>query len=163
MDKYAEIKDIIAEYIVLMDRLINFEQNKLQAVQEKNNEQLDIFLKEEQVYLLQLRGLDQKRETTQKKFGMEGLTYRQIIDSSDGTIRNDLESAYSILSSKTIEFKSLMDTIKSYIDVRLHTIDALVGKFGGTPTQRTSVGIYDQVTGQPAESAKHSRFQSTKV
>ncbi len=87
MEDYAEIRGIIDEYITLMDKLIDFEQEKLQAVKVKDLKKLDAFLKEEQAYLLKLRGLDQKREKLQKQLGAEGLTYRQIIERTEGDTR----------------------------------------------------------------------------
>jgi len=90
MNNYAEIKEVIEEYIKLMDLLIDFEQKKLNAVKDKDIQKLDSFLKEEQVYLLKLKGLDQKREGIQKKLGVEGLTYRQIIEKTEGTLRSEL-------------------------------------------------------------------------
>lgn len=165
MNNYMEIKEIIDEYIKLMDKLIGFEQEKLKAVETKNIEHLDSFLNEEQVYLLQLRGLDQKRETILKKSGMEGLTYRQIIngiDSSQSSVRSELENSFEILSVKTNQFKEIINTIKTYIDLRLHTIEAFMERFGAPPSQDAGTGIYDKIAGQ-SNTNNASRFKSTKV
>lgn len=164
MDNYMKIKDIMEEYIKLMDKLIDFEQEKLETIKEKNTELLDKFLKEEQVYLLQLRGLDQKRETIQKELNLEGLTYRQIIDKTESSIRSELEKSYNVLSEKTNQFKELLNTIKTYIDIKLHTIDAFKEKFGAEPSQNVQNGIYDKIANQQSSSNNHtSKFKSTKV
>lgn len=166
MSNYNEIQLIMEEYTSVMDKLIVFENNKLQAIDEKNNELLDKFLKDEQVYLLQLKGLDQKRETLQKKLGIEGLTYRNIIDITDIDHKSDMEATYQILASKIEEFKNLTEAIKTYIDLRLHTIDALMEKFGAAPIRDSQSGIYDRISGQSENnvgSGHSGMFQSTKV
>lgn len=167
MNNYIEIKMIIDEYIKLMDKLIQFEQDKLEAIKSKQTEQLDAFLKEEQAYLLQLRGLDQKREATQKQLGIEGLTYRQIIgqiDQTEDSARSDFESSYELLSIKTKEFKEIINTIKTYIDIRLHTIDAFMEKVSAAPSQNVQTGIYDKISSQNNTiNSQISKFKSTKA
>lgn len=166
MNKYMQIKDIMDDYIFLMDELIRFEQDKLKAVENKEIEHLDSFLKAEQAYLLQLRGLDSKRETVMKAQGMEGMTYRQIInsiDTSEAELRSELESSYEELSVKTSQFQEIIQTLKTHIDLRLHTIEAFMNKFAGQPTESAQLGIYDKIAHQRGDSSSASRFKPTKA
>ncbi len=163
MNSYIEIKEIIDEYIELMDKLIVFEQDKLEAIKEKNNDALNTFLKEEQVYLLQLRGLDKKRETIQKHLGIDGLTYKEIIEKTQGTIRKEFETSYDILSIKISQFEDLQNTIKTYIDIKLHTIDSLMNKFGASSSSSSNtLNTYDKINIQN-QTAQHKKFEPTKV
>ncbi|QIB68390.1 flagellar protein FlgN [Aminipila butyrica] len=166
MNKYMQIKDIMDDYISLMDELIRFEQDKLKAVENKNIEHLNSFLKAEQVYLLQLRGLDTKREAAMKAVGLEGLTYRQIIngiDPSEGSIRSELESSYEELSIKTNQFREIIQTLKTHIDLRLHTIETFMNKFGGQPSTPAELGIYDKIAQQQEGGSAAGRFKPTKA
>lgn len=162
MENYKEVKSIIEEYIHLMDELIAFETKKLQVIANKDMDSLNKYMKEEQVYLLQLRGLDQKREAAQVKSGVAGLTYRQIIEKLDGSDKNEMEQLFQTLSTKTKEFKKTISTIKSYIDVKLHIIDTVMEKLGGnltsTPTVYNASGAQLSNTKLP-----NGRFESTKV
>ncbi|WP_312095212.1 flagellar export chaperone FlgN [Aminipila sp.] len=162
MNNYAEIKDVIEEYIKLMDLLIDFEQKKLNAVKEKDIQKLDNFLKEEQVYLLKLKGLDQKREGIQKKLGVEGLTYRQIIEKTEGTLRSELENSYEILAVKTKQFNETLNTLKSYIDIRLHTIEEFMKQLGAEPVKNVQTGIYDKISNNSGKAPEHY-LKSTKA
>nr|WP_315024610.1 flagellar protein FlgN [uncultured Aminipila sp.] len=167
MNNYVEIKEIMDEYIKLMDKLISFEQEKLEAIKDKKIDQMDMFLKEEQAYILQLRGLDGKREATQKRLGVEGLTYRQIInqiEQAEDSLRVELENSYQVLSIKTKQFKEIISTIKTYIDIRLHTIDAFIEKISTAPPQSVQSGIYDKIANQNDDvNNRISRFKSTKA
>ncbi|QAT42018.1 flagellar export chaperone FlgN [Aminipila luticellarii] len=162
MEDYAEIRGIIDEYITLMDKLIDFEQEKLQAVKVKDLKKLDAFLKEEQAYLLKLRGLDQKREKLQKQLGAEGLTYRQIIERTEGDTRIEMENSYNILSEKTKQFNELLSTLKTYIGIRLHTIDEVMKQFGNESMQTDQTGIYDRIA-RNSEKAANRPIKFTKA
>jgi hypothetical protein len=162
MENYKEIKSVIDEYIKFMDELVTFEKKKLEVVSNKDMDSLNKYMKEEQVYLLQLRGLDQKREAAQAKLGVLGLTYRQIMEKMDGPDRAEMQDAYQLLSAKTKDFKNTINTIKSFIDLRLHIIDDVVGKLGG---KNDSTSNTYGLSGVQLSSSKEptGRFQSTKV
>ena len=165
MSRYMAVKEIMDEYISLMDKLIEFETEKLNAIKINKAKDLDKFLKEEQVLLLQLRGLDVKREKFLRENGLEGKKYREIIDLAEGEEKGELDKSFSILSAKTKDFKSLIRTINSYIDIKLHTIDAVIDKLGGTPSQRgEKMGVYDRINkGQEDTANAVHRFKPTKA
>lgn len=165
MDGFIKIKGIMDEYTALMDILIAFEKEKLEAVKKKKTSELDDFLKKEQAYLLQLRGLDGKREKLQKEYGFEGMTYRQLIDKAESDIKRELQESFTALSAKTNEFRNIVKTINSYIDIQLHTIDAVLEKMGAPAPSRTEqTGIYDRIKqGQDAASGELHRFKPTKA
>ena len=165
MEGYLKLKNIMDEYITLLDKLIVFEENKLEAVKNAKISELDRFLKEEQVHLLQFKGLDAKRERLQKELGFDGLTYKQIIAKTDGELRQQLEDSFVVLESKTNRFKSLINTISGCIDVKLHTIDATLEKFGAEPMVKTpqTPSIYDKINVEASAPASGLRFKSTKA
>ena len=165
MEGYLKLKNIMDEYVALLDKLIAFEEKKLEAVKYAKIDELDRFLKEEQVHLLQFKGLDSKREKLQKELGFEGLTYKQIIAKTDGDLRQQLEDSFVVLENKTNHFKSLIRTISGCIDVKLHTIDATLEKFGAEPLAKPAqtTGIYDKINTDTSAPATGLRFKSTKA
>ena len=165
MEGYLMLKDIMDEYVALLDELIVFEEGKLDAVKKGNIEDLDRFLKEEQVHLLQFKGLDSRREKLQMELGFDGLTYREIISKTNGELRQQLEESFTVLESKTNHFKGLIKTINSCIDVKLHTIDVALERFGAEPVSKPTqtTGIYDKISGDMNVPAAGLRFKSTKA
>ncbi len=123
MEQLKEIKDIMEEYIELLEALTEFEQRKFDALKAKDMEKLDTFLKEEQVHFLQLRGLDSKREKLLKEAGLEGKTYRQLLDLVEPSLKQEFQHSFDILSDKTDQLKDLIRTINIHIELQLHTID----------------------------------------
>lgn len=165
MEGYLKLKDIMDEYVALLDKLIAFEEQKLEAVKQAKIEDLDRFLKDEQVHLLQFKGLDAKREKLQAELGYEGLTYKQIISKTEGELRQQLEDSFVVLESKTNQFKGLIRTINSCIDVKLHTIEATLERFGAEPAAKPApqAGIYDKINTDTSAPPSGLRFKSTKA
>ena len=67
--------DLLEKLILLFDDLADVEQTKLEAATNKDIDTLSDCMKEEQVFLLQFRGLDKKRETIQKDLGFENMKF----------------------------------------------------------------------------------------
>ena len=74
--------DLLEKLILLFDDLADVEQTKLEAVTDKDIDTLSDCMKEEQVFLLQFRGIDKKRETIQKDLGFENMKFSEIISIS---------------------------------------------------------------------------------
>ena len=80
MNDFTAFSKIIEEFIALFDHLIPIEQEKLDAAVKNRITFVEDCMHKEQAAVLQLRGLEQKREAQQKLLGMEGYTFRQILE-----------------------------------------------------------------------------------
>ncbi len=161
MTVFEEIKKQMDVYSQTFDVLLDFEQRKFDAVKEKDLDVLDEYLKEEQAYLLQLRGLDSKREELLKKNGYSGYTFRQIIDEAQGDERAELENIYDAIFQKLEIFKKLMQTIDSYIDLQLFSVEGAIEKINEFEG-RHDVNTYEKdAKNTPKE--PQARFKATKA
>ena len=66
--------------------------DKLTVISADRPDQLESLLNDENMLLLQLRGLDKKRSDLLRRSGLEGLTFRQIL------MQEDSEEAVALLS-----------------------------------------------------------------
>ena len=66
--------------------------DKLTVISADHPDQLESLLNDENMLLLQLRGLDKKRSDLLRRSGLEGLTFRQIL------MQEDSEEAVALLS-----------------------------------------------------------------
>ncbi|MGP1570472.1 MAG: flagellar protein FlgN [Eubacteriales bacterium] len=161
MAVFEEVKNQMQEYSQTFDVLLEFEQRKFEAVKEKDLDVIDEYLKEEQAYLLQLRGFDQKREALLKANGYSGYTFRQIINEADGEEKADLENLYTEIEQKIDRFKKLMKTIDSYIDLQLFSVESAIEKiheFEG----KQQLNTYEKDAKSTPKEPK-ARFKSTKA
>ena len=79
MNDFTDYGKIIEEFITLFDNLIPIEQEKLDAAVKNQVTFIEDCMHREQAAVLQLRGLEQKREAEQRRLGMEGYSFRQIL------------------------------------------------------------------------------------
>lgn len=75
-----ELKKIIVDLNSVFEELIPIERNKLTAAADHNVVELEECMKREQVAILQLKGLDQRREALQQKHGWNGMSFRQLAE-----------------------------------------------------------------------------------
>ncbi|MCL1983142.1 MAG: flagellar protein FlgN [Clostridiales bacterium] len=146
---------LMHETINLFDEIISLEGKKLNAISEDDVALFDQLMNDEQAYLLQMKGLDFKREKLQGLLGADGLSFKQIIDRFEAPERETLDSLYADLASKTSSLKSAISSTKRHIDLHLSSISALLEKLEGAAT-------YDK-NGGKEQKAPPARFTPTKA
>ena len=152
---FDSFKSVIQETLALFDDLIALENKKMDAITENDVALLDQYMNDEKAYLLQMRGLDYKREKMQGQLGSDGLTFRQMIDKFDGGEKEALNALYEELSSKSSELKKSISNTRKFIDLHLNSINALLEKLDGAAT-------YDK-KGAKEQKPPPARFTPTKA
>ena len=109
----------------------------------------------EQAAVLQLRGLEQKRETEQRRLGMEGYTFRQILESApeEADVLNPL---FDQLAERVRSFQSVSASAKDIIEVNLHVIQTALASEG--PGKATY-----SAAGQKKDDNKRNHFTSRSI
>ena len=74
---------VLEQLCTVLEQLCRVEADKLTVVSADHPDQLESLLNDENMLLLQLRGLDKKRSDLLRKSGLEGLTFRQILMQED--------------------------------------------------------------------------------
>ena len=146
---------LMTETVTLFDSIISLENRKVDAINENNLSLLDQYMNDEQVYLLQMRGLDSKREKMQELMGASGLTFRQMIDKFERPEKAPLNFLYEELSAKSSELKKALSETKRHVDFHLLSISAMIEKFEGS-------SAYDN-KGEKEQTAPRARFTPTKA
>ena len=83
---------VLEQLCTVLEQLCRVEADKLTVVSADHPDQLESLLNDENMLLLQLRGLDKKRSDLLRRSGLEGLTFRQIL------MQEDSEEAVALLS-----------------------------------------------------------------
>ena len=83
---------VLEQLCTVLEQLCRVEADKLTVVSADHPDQLESLLNDENMLLLQLRGLDKKRSDLLRKSGLEGLTFRQIL------MQEDSEEVVALLS-----------------------------------------------------------------
>ena len=83
---------VLEQLCTVLEQLCQVEADKLTVISADRPYQLESLLNDENMLLLQLRGLDKKRSDLLRRSGLEGLTFRQIL------MQEDSEEAVALLS-----------------------------------------------------------------
>ena len=89
MDNQNGTTDLLEEFAASIEQLAHtiegiarLEEEKAETASLGYHDRMDGILKREQVYILKLRGLEQKRLRLAEAMGWKGLTFRQILSQS---------------------------------------------------------------------------------
>ena len=92
--------------IPVLEQLCQVEADKLTVISADHPDQLESLLNDENMLLLQLRGLDKKRSDLLRRSGLDGLTFRQIL------MQEDSEEAVALLSPILERLSSQAEKLK---------------------------------------------------
>ena len=138
MTTITDFNNIVLSLIELLRSLIAIEQDKLKAVTSNDLDTLNACIKNEQVEVLKLKGIDKKREQIQVDLGYENLTFREIISMLPEEQKNESAKLFTTLQRTTDEFNELNNSIKTALDVNLHSINTTLSKLNITPDSEQS-------------------------
>lgn len=132
MDKFSDFINIINAFIQLFDELIPTEQKKLDAAVDNKVIIVEDCMNKEQAAILKMRGLEQQREQAQKDLGMDGFTFRQILEASPEEHADVLKPLFDRLSQQVTMFQSISESAREMIELNLHTIQSSLAKQADT-------------------------------
>ena len=96
---------VLEQLCTVLEQLCQVEADKLTVISADHPDQLESLLNDENMLLLQLRGLDKKRSDLLRRSGLEGLTFRQIL-------KEDSEEAVALLSPILERLSSQAEKLK---------------------------------------------------
>lgn len=97
---------VLEQLCTVLEQLCQVEADKLTVISADHPDQLESLLNDENMLLLQLRGLDKKRSDFLRRSGLEGLTFRQIL------MQEDSEEAVALLSPILERLSSQAEKLK---------------------------------------------------
>lgn len=118
-----QLMKVFSETIQFIDDITEVENTKFQAALKNNIAKVDDCMKQEQVLLLKLRGLDKKREAAQKALGYENLTFKQIIEKAPESDKKKLTEIFNSIEQKLKLYKKSFSNAQNAIELNLHRID----------------------------------------
>ena len=105
MDHYTDFISLIHDFIDLFRSLTTVEQQKLDAAVANDISILEDCMKKEQAFVLRLRGLEQQRDTLQRKLKMKDLKFREILSRVPDEVKEELTPLFQELSEKVRIFR----------------------------------------------------------
>lgn len=108
-----------------LEELTGVEREKTAAVGRGDLDAVDACMKREQVFSLNLRGFDQKREKLLAKMGLTGTTLGQLEDLSPPEALLETKRTVEKLRQRYQVFHSASEVARSALECNLHEIEKL--------------------------------------
>lgn len=106
-----------------LEQLTQVEREKTAAVGRGDLDAVDACMKREQVFSLNLRGFDQKREKTLAKLGISGSTLDQLEGFAPQEAALETKRTVEKLRQRYRVFRSASDTARDALECNLHEIE----------------------------------------
>lgn len=156
MSDFSVLADLMKEFIEFFDTLIPIEQDKLDAAVKNRVSIVEDYMHKEQAAVMRLRGLEQKREAEQKRLGLEGCTFRQILEKIPDTDAAMLKPLFDRLDHQVHTMQTLNGSIRDAIEVNLRMIEL---NLAGDPSGKATYSA----AGQKNEKENTRHFSSRSV
>mgnify|MGYP000909579613 CR=1 FL=1 len=146
MNNLSDFYNIVEELTDLLKTLKVIEENKLSAILEKNLIKLDACMKDEQVQVMKLRGLEKNRERIQDALGYGNLTFKQIIETAQGNEQKEAQKLFNSLQKATNDFNIINNSVKTALEVNLHSINSVLEKTDTNSLQKKRISKTNRFT-----------------
>ena len=107
MDNYDEFYDFMEQYIDFYNDVCNNEKNKMDALESDNLKLINEVLSDYQVFVTRAELYEKRRKELFKKIGLDGKTFREIVDMETGVQREELENLF-------LDFRDAVSTAREY-------------------------------------------------
>ena len=122
--------ELLKENTEIYKMFLELEYDKYKAVIKNDVISLDNIVSQEEVYYLQMRGIEHKREKLLNSLGLSGKTLNEIIDAADDEFKTNLQEQFEELNNTIKEVKKINELLKTIIEVRLRRINKGLSNLG---------------------------------
>lgn len=156
MSEFSAFASLMNDFIEFFDTLIPIEQEKLDATLHNRVSIVEDLMHKEQAAIMRLKGLELKREAEQKRLGVEGCTFQQILEKISSEDAAQLRPLFNKMNDQLRTVQSLSSSVKDAIEVNLHVIET---NFANDSTGRSTYSA----SGQKNEKQTSKHFSSRSV
>lgn len=114
---------VCLEISKFIEELTVVENKKFQAALQNNIYIVNECMKQEQAFLMKLKGIDKKREDLQKKLGYENLSFKEIIEKAPLDEKTKLKEVFDMVQNNYKIYKEVFSNAQNAIEVNLHKIN----------------------------------------
>ena len=128
-----EFRTLMEEYIAFLEESVEREKEKYAALVSYDPKRTDKMVAEQQAANMRLVQLEERREEAQRQAGWEGLTFRQILERTDGAEKDTLTGLFERFENAVNEIRFYNSRSLSFANDGLRILGAAgVGQQTGT-------------------------------
>ena len=122
--------ELLKENNEIYKMFLELEYDKYEAVIKNDVISLDNIVSQEEVYYLQMKGIEKKKEKLLHSLGLSGKTLKEIIDAAENEFKTNLQEEFEELNNTIKELKKINELLKTVIEVRLRKINKEMSNLG---------------------------------
>lgn len=152
MDCYEEFYDFMAEYTDFYCEVSENEKTKMEALDSEDLQLINKVLSEYQIYVTKAEIYEKKRNELFKRLGLEGKTFRAIVDMETGDRHDELEDLFydfreAVMAARDYNSRSLEIVKKNLKETGIQGYDGITdpacydksGNFSGKNYSQMSI------------------------
>ena len=129
----TEFRTLMEEYIAFLEESVEREKEKYAALVSYDPKRTDKVVAEQQAANMRLAQLEERREEARRQAGWEGLTFRQILERTDGAEKDTLTGLFERFENAVNEIRFYNSRSLSFANDGLRILGAAgVGQQTGT-------------------------------
>ena len=129
----TEFRTLMEEYIAFLEESVEREKEKYAALVSYDPKRTDKVVAEQQAANMRLAQLEERREEAKRQAGWEGLTFRQILERTDGAEKDTLTGLFERFENAVNEIRFYNSRSLSFANDGLRILGAAgVGQQTGT-------------------------------
>lgn len=134
---YEEYLRYLADLAGLLERMTGTAKEKGAAARVGDLVRVDACMKQEQVYSMSLRSMDQKREKMHKAMGMEGVTLSQAAKRFPEELRGQAAKAAELALNRFENYHSAANAARTTMELALRDIENMFPADSPVPAPNT--------------------------
>lgn len=137
MNNYDEFYDFMEQYTEFYNEVCDSEKEKMDALESDNLKLINEVLSGYQVFVTRAELYEKRRKELFKKIGLDGKTFREIVDMESGEQREELEILF-------MDFRDAVNTAREYNKKSLEIVKKNLKETGMQDYEVNDPACYDK-------------------
>lgn len=151
MENYDEFYDFMEQYIDFYNEVCDNEKNKMDALESDNLKLINEVLSDYQVFVTRAELYEKRRNELFKKIGLDGKTFREIVDMETGVQREELENLF-------LDFRDAVTAAREYNSRSLEIVKKNLKETGMQDYDINDPACYDKSGNIPERGYSHTNL-----
>ena len=130
-------------------KFLKLEQDKHTILLSGKLDQLDSCMKQEQAFVLEARGLEQKRQSLLKKAGAGEHSFHELISQTEPSRQSAMQKVYGDLSSALADVQQVNQKCNELARIKLGYVSHVLSKMENQPELKQIYGKDSHLSGNP--------------
>lgn len=121
-----QLLDMLKKHMDFYKEYLEFLESKLEIMANDKLEELDMYVKQEEVFFLRVKGIERERVQYLEELGYQEKSFREIIPFFPENLQKEVHEVFGVFSDTLLDIKATNLQCKSMAELRLHRIQSAI-------------------------------------